>query len=173
MWDCRLNTGSPCAGFRADRGRLPRTGCIGNKIPWFRGSLSPIGGLRDILPKTASQAPSKNRAIPTLPLGELSRRHRISITSHADRGRTAPNQEIAKFSHINAAVQAAPFGLPFTPTPNSPMCEPNLTGDPSGSGATMHRDFFPHGIRSREATLTSRNTVYGSIQANPCITVEL
>ncbi|KFJ06830.1 hypothetical protein BTHE_0818 [Bifidobacterium thermophilum] len=222
MWDCRLNTGSPCAGFRADRGRLPRTGCIGNKVPWFRGSLSPIGGLRDILPKTASQAPSKNRAIPTFPLGELSRRHGISITSHADRGRIAPNQEIAKFSHINAAVQAAPFGLPFTPTPNSPMCEPNLTkrhphrpnrrthhnptrhrvsqslqsdgrpdrttttgtsqpppcepnltGDPSGSGATMHRDFFPHGIRSREATLTSRNTVYGSIQANPCITVEL
>ena len=29
-----------------------------------------------------------------------------------------------------------------TGTSQPPPCEPNLTGDPSGSGATMHRDFF-------------------------------
>ena len=87
---------SRCGRFSANR----QLNC---KVPWFRGSLSPIGGLRDILPKTASQAPSKNRAIPTFPLEELLRRHGISITSRADRGRTAPNQEIAEFSHTKAA----------------------------------------------------------------------
>lgn len=148
MWDCRLNTGSPCAGFRADRGRLPRTGCIGNKIPWFRGSLSPIGGLRDILPKTASQAPSKNRAIPTFPLGELLRRHGISITSRADCGRTAPNQEIVEFSHTKAAESG---GCVFKQLPRTwrlrskdrldfdAVSAPRITRKTMFAAARMHR----------------------------------
>ena len=79
------------------RGRLRVHRPLADKVPCFRGSLSPIRKFGTVLPALLPKAMFKNRGFPTFPLGDLLRGHRNPVNSRTARGRTDTNHENPPF----------------------------------------------------------------------------
>ena len=79
------------------RGRLRAHRPLADKVPCFRGSLSPIRRFGTVLPVLLPSAMFKNRGFPTFPLGALLRGHRNPVNSRTTHGRTDTNHENPPF----------------------------------------------------------------------------